>query len=202
MLSVMDYLGHIRGQLLRARGTTQRSMSRPMGDDKVESVKIGNAMVARVCLLILLAHSVGVFWVLEQPRGSLLENHPCFQLLMRKLVIWRKHIRMCDYGSETEKGTWLYSGPTVVKAVYKYFGYTNTPSQQRVCGIKGFGHYTHETELIIWLKSHPSCLPHPCLQDTKRSRTSMSLLRLPVSCHRRQVYNWWTSTWTAREFNV
>lgn len=56
---------------------------------------------------------------------------------MRKLTIWRKYIRMGDYGSETEKGTWLYSGRTVVKVV-KYLCATNTPSQQNVYRNKAF----------------------------------------------------------------
>lgn len=67
-------------------------------------------MVARCCLLILLAASRGIWWILEQPRGSLLEQHPAFQLLMRKIRIFRKHIRMSDFGGLTDKGTWLYSG--------------------------------------------------------------------------------------------
>jgi hypothetical protein len=67
-------------------------------------------MVARCCLLILLAASRGIWWILEQPRGSILELHVAFQLLMRKLRIWRKHVRMEQFGSLSEKGTWLYSG--------------------------------------------------------------------------------------------
>ena len=82
----------------------------PLGDTSVPCVANGNVMVARCCLLILLAASRGVFWILEQPRGSLLDQHPAFQLLMRKIRIFRKHIRMSDYGGLTDKGTWLYSG--------------------------------------------------------------------------------------------
>ncbi len=77
-------------------------------------MKAGNCMVARCVLLILLAASRGIFWVLEQPKGSLLEQHPCVQLLMRKLSVWRKFIKMRHYGSATEKGTWLYSGQGLV----------------------------------------------------------------------------------------
>ena len=85
-------------------------MAEPLGDDSVNCVAIGNVMVARCVLIILLAASRGIFWVLEQPRGSLLEMHPAFQLLMRKLRVWRKALNMAAFGGESEKPTWLYSG--------------------------------------------------------------------------------------------
>jgi len=67
-------------------------------------------MVARCALLLIIAISRGVFWILEQPRGSLLEMHPVIQALFTKHYIYRKFIRMGDFGGETEKPTWLYSG--------------------------------------------------------------------------------------------
>ena len=67
-------------------------------------------MVARACILIILAASKGCFWVLEQPRGSLLQQHPGFQKVLQLLRVWRKHIKMGNFGAATEKGTWLYSG--------------------------------------------------------------------------------------------
>lgn len=67
-------------------------------------------MVARVCILILIAASKGCFWIVEQPRGSLLQEHPGFQKVLHLLRVWRKHIKMGNYGAATEKGTWLYSG--------------------------------------------------------------------------------------------
>ena len=104
-------LWHCPCAQLRARGTTKRCLAYPLGDGSVGCVKQGNHMVARCCLLILLCAARGIFWCLEQPRGSLLEYHPAFQLLMAKVRVYRKFIRMIDYGAESEKGTWLYSGP-------------------------------------------------------------------------------------------
>ena len=66
-------------------------------------------MVARCCLLIMLAASRGIWRVLEQPRGSLMEHHPCFQRLMGMMSIHRKFVKMGDFAAESEKGTWLYS---------------------------------------------------------------------------------------------
>jgi hypothetical protein len=66
-------------------------------------------MVARVCLILMICLAKGIFFVCEQPRGSLLERHPRFQALARRAGIVRKHIVMQDYGACSEKATWLYS---------------------------------------------------------------------------------------------
>lgn len=93
-----------------ARGSTHRSLGRPLGEESLPACRLGNVMVARCCLLVFLAAARGIWWVLEQPRGSLLQYHPAFQLLSSMLKVYRKHIKMGNFGSLTEKGTWLYSG--------------------------------------------------------------------------------------------
>lgn len=100
---------HCHQLKLRARGSTGRSMAMPLGNQSYPSVKEANEMVGRVCLLFLLAAARGVWVILEQPRGSLLAQHPAFEYVCSKLVVWRKHIRMQNYGAPTQKGTWLYS---------------------------------------------------------------------------------------------
>ncbi len=82
----------------------------PLGDCTSEAVRGGDTMVARCCILIFLAAARGIFWVVEQPRGSLLDQHPCFQRTMQVIDMWRKHIKMINYGAGTETATWLYSG--------------------------------------------------------------------------------------------
>ena len=99
---------------LRARGSTHRSLGRPLGEESLPACRLGNTMVARCCLLIFLAAARGIWWILEQPRGSLLQYHPAFQLLSSMLKVYRKHIKMGNYGSLTEKATWLYSGPSLI----------------------------------------------------------------------------------------
>ena len=103
---------------LRNRGTTKRTEASPMGDESLNSVANGNIMVARCCILIFLCASRGIHWVLEHPKGSLLQEHVCFQLMMRKIPVFRKYIRMGDYGAETDKGTWLYSGPSHIMSLW------------------------------------------------------------------------------------
>ena len=97
-------------QTLRSRGTTKRSSSNPMGDPSVKSVAEGNQMVSRCALLLIIAFCRGLFFVLEQPRGSLLEVHPAMQKIFRKFQIYRKAIKMGNFGAGSDKPTWLYSG--------------------------------------------------------------------------------------------
>lgn len=66
-------------------------------------------MAARVAILLYLAAARGVWFVFEQPHGSLFEHHPRMQELFGILNIHRKFIRMLDFGGPTEKPTWLYS---------------------------------------------------------------------------------------------
>ena len=68
-------------------------------------------MAARCAILILLAAARGLFWVLEQPKGSLFQYHPLIQHVLSLIKVSRKHIRMGDYGAPSQKPTWLYTGP-------------------------------------------------------------------------------------------
>ena len=67
-------------------------------------------MASRVVLLILLCAARGINWVLEQPQGSVLEAHPSMQYLFRVVRTFQKSVRMGDFGADSQKSTWLYSG--------------------------------------------------------------------------------------------
>ena len=97
----------------RSRGSTHRSMGRPLGKEDAPSVSAGNLMVARVALLLFLCSCKGLWWVVEQPRGSLLEFHPMMQQVFKRIRTWRQHVKMADFAADTEKGTWLYSSTFV-----------------------------------------------------------------------------------------
>eukprot|EP00969_Alexandrium_andersonii_P330191 14592100-Alexandrium_andersonii.AAC.1 len=68
----------------------------------------------------MLFASRGVFWILEQPLNSILEAHPRFVWLLRTMPIYRHFARMKDYGHDSEKGTWLYSGHAFIADIAKY----------------------------------------------------------------------------------
>ncbi|CAK9018523.1 unnamed protein product [Durusdinium trenchii] len=99
-----------KGEWKESRGSTLRSKKRPLGGN-FESVRAANIMVARVCILLLIAQSKGVWWLLEQPIGSLMEKRPNFQALTRLpgVQIRRMATMMAWFGGATKKPTWLYS---------------------------------------------------------------------------------------------
>ena len=110
-------------------GTSRRCRGRPLGAQSVRSVHAANVMVARMVLLLLLLHAVGMFFLVEQPRGSLMEKHPSFQWLLGVVKIWKKSFLMKNFGARTEKGTWLYSNHPEVNDIDQYY----IPWHERCC---------------------------------------------------------------------
>lgn len=100
----------IHGYLFKLRnvGTSKRSTSRPFGEEKYSSVHMGNVLASRTLLLMMVAHTLGCVFILEQPKGSLMENLPTFQELLQKIPIWRHTLQMGHYGAPSKKPTWLY----------------------------------------------------------------------------------------------
>ena len=93
----------------RSRGSTKRSKAMPLGDEKGASVIMGNLMAARCAIILLLAAARGLFWVLEQPQGSLFELHPLIQKVLSLIPTFRYAMKMGDYGGSSVKPTWLYT---------------------------------------------------------------------------------------------
>ena len=76
---------------------------------------VRNLMVGRVVVLLTLAVAKGVWWRLEQPRGSLLEGHLLFQAMLRLLHVHVTRIStsLCWFGSDTTKPLWIYSSSLI-----------------------------------------------------------------------------------------
>ena len=68
--------------LLRSRFTSGRSFITPLGND-FDFVAKGNKLAAQCILLALLASSLGIKVVLEQPTGSCLDYLPRFQWFLK-----------------------------------------------------------------------------------------------------------------------
>lgn len=83
----------------RSRGSTHRSRERPLGRPDSASVKLGNLLR----ILLILASSKHVWWVLEQPLSSVMQYHPLFQRIIALLGTRRMVISMANYGAPTEK---------------------------------------------------------------------------------------------------
>jgi hypothetical protein len=72
-------------------------------------------MVSRVVLHLLLCTTMGVRWVLEQPKGSRLGHHPRFQFLVGVANVFRHHIAMGSFGADTEKGSINHRSKMIIK---------------------------------------------------------------------------------------
>ena len=107
---VTSYLGI---QNLRSRGSTRRSIQRPLGWQEVPCVHQANVMIARVCILLMVLQAKRIWWCLEQPCNSLLEQHPMFQrfLTMAGVSVRRLSTKLLWFGGPTQKPTWIYSSP-------------------------------------------------------------------------------------------
>ncbi|CAK8987246.1 Uncharacterized protein (Fragment), partial [Durusdinium trenchii] len=98
-----------------SHGTTKRSASRPLGEESYPSVALGNLLLARTLVILMVAHALGCMWILEQPKGSVMELHPLFQEMMGKLTMWKHTISMGRYGANSDKPTWLYASHNCVE---------------------------------------------------------------------------------------
>lgn len=102
------------------QGTAKRTRAIPLGDRGLECVRSGNEMVSKLMLLIYIAITRGLFFCIEQPKGSLMERHPRFLAMIKQFGWWRKYVEMQNYGGPTPKGSWLYSGHACIEDISKY----------------------------------------------------------------------------------
>ena len=111
----------------RSRGSTLRSTTNPMGCGTGMTGQ-HNIMVGRVCVLLALAFAKQVWWCLEQPKGSLLENHLLFQsmLKLKHLAVTKVTCSLGWFGADTLKPIWVYSSSFV--DTMKGFLFLKTPN--------------------------------------------------------------------------
>lgn len=123
---------------VRSRGSTGRTASNPLGWQHYESVAAQNVLVARTLLILLFCQSKRIWWVLEQPVGSLMERHPAFQrfLKLQGTKVHRLTTSMLWFGGETKKPTWLYSSALGFKVGLQNFFTTCPPkAMPRLIGL-------------------------------------------------------------------
>lgn len=90
------------------QASTGRSVTSPLGFN-TPTVQHANAMVARMCMLLLLLSVRSVHWVLEQPLSSLMHLHPRMQAINKHSKYNEVNIWMGAYGAPTRKATVLRS---------------------------------------------------------------------------------------------
>ena len=67
-----------------SRSSTGRSSDNVLGDLRNSRVRYANAMVSRLCFLLVLCIKRGVWWIIEQPLSSLMFAHPLFLRLLKR----------------------------------------------------------------------------------------------------------------------
>ena len=102
------------------RGTSRRTPCFILGDTEVDGVAAANLQVSRLVLILYIYEAQGVWWVLEQPRNSLLELHPRFQQYLRDHEVFRTGVDLGSFGSSTQKPLWLYSNKKWVGEISRY----------------------------------------------------------------------------------
>ena len=95
-----------------ARGHTKRSYLNPLGDGTRVDVSRANAIARIVTMLCRVLSMRGVFFVMEQPSGSLLWQVPCMRLAARRLRVkgwqWsRRFVWLGHFGHKINKPTEL-----------------------------------------------------------------------------------------------
>ena len=70
----------------------------------------GNTLVARTLVILMIAHALKCWWLLEQPKGSNLKVACCSYYIpdFSNLWGWKHSLEMGDYGAPSKKPTWLY----------------------------------------------------------------------------------------------
>ena len=92
------------------RSTSQRSKTNPLGDTSKEFVRIGNQMVARMALLLLVLDASACVWLLEQPASSLMALHPYLAWVFESHAnVFQCQTSMGGFGATTRKPTVLRS---------------------------------------------------------------------------------------------
>ena len=102
------------------RGTSKRSKGNPLGDTKVSSVREGNVMAARLCIILYINIARAVFFLVENPVNSLLEWSPRMQELAKKFELLRTTIQQGNFGAFSQKPTWLYTLDDAVDSIDDY----------------------------------------------------------------------------------
>ena len=77
-------------------GTARRTFATPLGNMHQPSVRYANKLGNRCILLLHLLFSLGILFILEQPKNSFLEQLPRFQEFIKSRKIHRKLIYMKD----------------------------------------------------------------------------------------------------------
>lgn len=86
----------------------RRSDQCPQGDTTNRKVRMSNALVSNLCVLLQWAHSRGVYWVLEQPATSRMWEFAPVEALLQDCGAVRVFTHMGSFGHRQPKPTVLW----------------------------------------------------------------------------------------------
>ncbi len=101
------------------RSTSMRSPLLPTGNTALPHVQRGNLQAARCAALIWLAEFLGLAWVVEQPKTSLLHHSDRFAELLGKIPCHRTAAVLGAFKAATLKPLWLLSNKAWTKELGK-----------------------------------------------------------------------------------
>ena len=107
------------------RATSKRSFAKPLGRQSLPSVKEGNMLVARTVALLFILQLGATWWALEQPRSSLMTEHPCMRQFFRLQEVWTISLNMGEFGAPTLKPSWLFSNLAIIDELHLHKGVFN-----------------------------------------------------------------------------
>jgi len=100
--------------------TSGRTTLNPLGNQHIGSIAAGNLMASRLAILLLILDAAGHWWVLEQPAGSKLIDHPRLQQVLVTSKVYFHKTAMWRFDGSTAKPTWLYSNFPFITEVDRY----------------------------------------------------------------------------------
>ncbi len=119
------------------RATSGRSPLLPTGNQNLEYVRAGNMQASRVAALISLCNALGLTWILEQPRSSLMLYHPRLQEQMQMQTVFKANLCLGDFKAETLKPLYLLSNAPWIRDLTRWrrppkFKFAVRTSQSRI----------------------------------------------------------------------
>ena len=101
-------------------GTHKRTKFNPLGDTKFSCIRRGNTMCSRMVLILVILTSLGNWWVIEQPLGSMLLEHPRMQQLLGMHSVFKMVTHMWKFGKNSSKPTILFSNKPWIMEIERY----------------------------------------------------------------------------------
>ena len=112
------------------------------------NVQSQNALVGRLCYVIVLAIKRGVFFIIEQPASSIMWDHPRLKAVLEKYsdILFRCELQLGSYNYEVPKATVLIGTAPQLQHLGRS-GEGCLPTSGYGCGALTIGSILHRTTI-------------------------------------------------------